>query len=748
MNRFKPKARTRGQEKTPIQKTLPALITRKTRHVNAHVRGSVRFMRCLFPSLALFSLMHTPTAWSQEIVDPFEEPEEWDLFAAQDRLVTVASRYQQTTREAPALVTVISAEEIRRFGYRTLADVLQSVSGVFLSQSPEGYQLAWVRGVIQADNNKILLMIDGVPTYDGFYTHAWIDAYLPLSHVRQIEVIKGPGSAIYGTNAFSAVINVVTHDAAHFKGGFVRGNTGSFGTRSVMAMTGERLGKHANDGAWTAYARAYDTLGDGIERTPKGERDVQAHRPISSTNAGFNLQWKGLKLRYDHVSYSASYLTQPESNIFEVLFESPDEFNLGFRNDFLFASYDWALANEIQVSPWALFQDHDNPGLYGWLQDPEITQDEETGEFESTWTGTLVETEKHTRRYGAGVNFEARPAFAHVLVAGAGFEATEVVEVEDRYFVDFSSTPVEPSPFFVPEGAWVGGLHVFAQHNWAPLYWMKITSGARLDYNQTTETFFPSPRAGLLIVPSSSLAAKLLYGRAFRAPSVRELLVEVATESDGSYKFTASNPDLLPETIDTLEGELTWTPHPRTELRGATFASILDQTINKSDNPNQYVNQGGALIAGAEVEAKLSWGPVSTRASYAFTWGKDDETGFPIYGFPPHMVHLLTSVTLVDGLHFTTEIDGYSAQPRTDWAPDSKARDGDGFFVAHLGLSTDKKADGHVRFDFSIRNILDSAAPSLVYVERANATKNGVRKYPNDIEREGRSFRVGVDVLF
>jgi iron complex outermembrane receptor protein len=699
-------------------------------------------------SLALFFWSASNPAWAEEVIDPFEEPEEWDLFAAEDRLVTVASRYKQTTREAPALVTVVSAEDIRRFGYRTLAEVLQSVSGIFLSQSPEGYQLAWVRGVIQADNNKILLMIDGVPTYDGFYSHAWIDAYLPLEHVLQIEIIKGPGSAIYGTNAFAGVINVVTQDAASLQGGFARVNTGSFGTRSAMVMAGERLGKGRRDGSWTAYARVFDSLGDGIERTPKGDRDVQGQRPISSTNAGFSLKWKGLQLRFDHVSYSASYLTQAESNLFEVLLESPDEFNLGFRNDFLFATYDISLGREMHLSPWLLFQDHDNPGLYGWLQEPEISQDEESGELENSWAGTLVETEKHTRRYGAGVNFEARPAYAHVMVAGAGIEATEVVEVEDRYFVDFSSTATTPSPFFVPEGSWVGGVHAFLQHTWTPLYWVKLTGGARLDYNQTTSTLFPSPRLGVLVVPSSTLSTKLLYGRAFRAPSVRELLVEVATEEDGTYKFTASNPDLMPETIDTVEAEATWTPVRQLELRAATFASILSQIINKSDDPNQYINQGGALIAGAEAELKLQLGPVSTRASYAFTWGRDDETGFPIYGFPPHMGHLLTSVAIGDGLHISVEGNVFSPQPRRDWAPDSGAPDGDAFYLLHMGINTDRLAGGRVRFDFSIRNILDSAAPSLVYVERANATKDGARKYPNDIEREGRAFRVGVDVAF
>ena len=732
----------------PSKKTLILHITRDRCIVNASARGSVRSVRTICASLGLFLFAGGVAAQAEEITDPFEEPEEWDLFAAEDRLVTVASRYKQTTRDAPALVTVISEEEIRQYGYRTLAEVLQSISGVFLSQSPEGYQLAWVRGVIQSDNNKILLMVNGVPSYDGFYTHAWIDAYLPLDHVSQIEFIKGPGSAIYGTNAFAGVINVVTKDSASLRGGFARVHSGSFGTRSATAMAGDRLGKRHKDGSWTAYARIFDSTGDGIERTPKGARDVQAQRPISSTNAGFSLNWQGLKLRFDHVSYVASYLTQAESNLFEVLLESPDEFNLGFRNDFLYAQYDLELGNEARISPWALFQEHDNPGLYAWLQEPELEENEESGEHEASWAGTLVETEKHTRRYGAGLNFEARPAYAHILVGGAGFEATEVVEVEDRYFTDFSSTAEDPSPFFVPPGSWVGGAHLFVQHNWTPLYWIKLTGGARLDYNQTTETLFPSPRVGVLVVPSSTLSTKLLYGRAFRAPSVRELLVEVATEEDGTYKFTASNPNLVPETIDTMEAEATWTPHRQIQLRTAGFASILSQTINKSDNPNQYINQGGALITGAEAELKLSLGPWSTRASYAFTWGKDDETGFPIYGFPPHMGHLLTSVALFDGLHVSAEIDAYSAQPRTDWAPDSNARDGDAFFLTHMGVSTNRIGDGRVRFDFSIRNVLDSAAPSLVYVERANATKDGVRKYPNDIEREGRAYRVAVDVFF
>ena len=689
-----------------------------------------------------------PAIASAEPVDPFSEPEEWDLFRAEANLVTVASRYKQTTREAPAVVEVIDQQDIRRMGYRTLADVLQSLSGIFMSQSPEGYQLAWIRGVIQSDNNKILLMIDGVPTYDGFYTHAWLDAYLPLDHVRQIEVIKGPGSAIYGTNAFAGVINVVTMGAESLEGGVFRASGGSFGTRSAMAMAGAQVDDKRFNASWSAYARVFESDGDGVERTPRGKRDVQGLRPISASNAGFKVNWNNMHLRWDHVSYSAAYLTQPQSNIWEVLLESPDEFNLGFRNDFVYADMDLNLGSEIRLTPWALFQDHDNPGLYGWITPPETTQDPDTGDITTEWSGTLVETEKHTRRYGAGTNFEARPVYSHIIVAGAGLEAIQVVEVEDRYFEDFKSAPVDPSPFRVPEGSWVGGVHAFLQHSWTPLYWVKFNAGARLDYITTTETLFPSPRLGFLLVPSTQFSTKVLYGRAFRAPNVRELLVEVAKEEDGSYKFTASNKELLPESIDTIEGEITWTPNSTFTLRSVAFGSILANTITKSGNPNQYINRGGARVVGTELDLTAHVGPVSLRGTYAYTWGRDNETGYAIYGVPPHSGHARMGVELTESLYATTEWDFFSRQPRTEWAPDSGATDGIGFYVGHVGISSDYGSDDRVRFNASVRNILDSAAPSLVYLERANAMSNGVRKYPNDIEREGRSFRVSVDVRF
>jgi iron complex outermembrane receptor protein len=123
------------------------------------------------------------------VVDPFQEPDEADAFAVEEQMVTVASRYAQTARQAPSIVTVLTDREIRERGFLTLSDLLSSVSGVYTTMAPEGRSLAWFRGVISPDDNKFLLLVDGLPWYDGVYTHAWIDEYLPLENVRQVEII-------------------------------------------------------------------------------------------------------------------------------------------------------------------------------------------------------------------------------------------------------------------------------------------------------------------------------------------------------------------------------------------------------------------------------------------------------------------------------------------------------------------------------------------------------------------------------
>ena len=149
-------------------------------------------------------------------------------------LVYGASRYAQDTRDAPASVTIITAREIREYGYRTLADVLGSVRG-FSTRNDLNYEFAIVRGLEPRGdfNTRILILVNGQRLNAAVtdVTNVGNDALIDLDRIHHIEIIRGPGSALFGTNAFFGVVNIVTGRAPGAAGGLrAEAEAGSFRT--------------------------------------------------------------------------------------------------------------------------------------------------------------------------------------------------------------------------------------------------------------------------------------------------------------------------------------------------------------------------------------------------------------------------------------------------------------------------------------------------------------------------------------
>jgi|GEM_PF-898711 len=691
------------------------------------------------------------SASAAETVDPFTVPDDSTAFRWEEELVSVASRYAQTVREAPAIVTVISDREIRERGFQTLADVLRSVPGIYLSVSPEGRSLAWFRGVVSPDNNKFLLLVDGVPWYDGVYTHAWLDEYVPLENIRQVEIIKGPGSALYGTNAFSGVVNVVTYRAKDLAGGFARVIGGSAARRGATAVIGDRVMLGDSGLAFTAMARMVDMDGDGLETNYKGRRNVTGTAPRRSVNAGFSLQADRFELALDYVDYRHTYITQDQDDALDVLVQSVDEFNLSYRNTFARASYRWPVTRNVELTPYLYAQDHNNPGAYAWFSEDEIAVSDE-GDVSSAWNTTLIETEKHTTRYGSGVEVRANPGLAHTVTGGFGVEANRVLDLYDLTFEDLSRTP--EAPIFYAEPAWITNAFAYAQDSWTATLWLEATAGLRIDHHSYFGQFM-SPRAGLLFVPTSASALKLLYGRAFRAPTARELLVSVIQDEDGENFSTAGNPDLLPEVIDTVEMQYIGDISRTVELTAGAFFSRVSQEIDKREGVNSptlgdsyYDNFEGSQALGVELETKWSTDPGEVAGSFTYVKANDLETGNAQYAFPPVMVHLRGTMRLAEGVRASVLVDHYGTRPRSEWTPDSGLDDGDPFTLVHFALATDLLESGRVRADVSVRNLLNTEYKTLSYRDIANATSDGAAKYPNDIDGQGRQIVVGIEAPF
>ena len=128
--------------------------------------------------------------------------------------VTSTTKSSLEIRQAPGVVRVFTRTDIVRLGFRTLHDVLRQIPGIQVIEYRTGHQTIWVRGVQSRYNNKVLLLIDGVPMHDSFYGHFDIDESQPLDDAERIEVISGPGSVLYGTNAFAGVISITTRSIA------------------------------------------------------------------------------------------------------------------------------------------------------------------------------------------------------------------------------------------------------------------------------------------------------------------------------------------------------------------------------------------------------------------------------------------------------------------------------------------------------------------------------------------------------
>lgn len=153
------------------------------------------------------------------------------LFFEEKDLVTATKRHSPL-RKAPAIATIITANEIRNMGAQNLLDLLKMVPGISIATTEYGSNMIEVRGIRTAYNEKILLMIDGhsinkTSSGGGLYLLADI---LPLENIKQVEVVRGPGSALYGSNAFMATINIITRDAIDIYGLEVKIGGGSFDT--------------------------------------------------------------------------------------------------------------------------------------------------------------------------------------------------------------------------------------------------------------------------------------------------------------------------------------------------------------------------------------------------------------------------------------------------------------------------------------------------------------------------------------
>jgi iron complex outermembrane receptor protein len=518
--------------------------------------------------------------------------------------ITAVARYSQTSAQAPASVTIVTSEDIERYGYLTLDDVLGSVRGFYLS-SDHNYSYIGVRGFSRPTdfNNRILLLVNGQRMNETFYQSFFGDANLGINMaaVERVEVIRGPASALYGTSAMFGVVNVVTKAGADLDGE-VSAFLGQPGTRHARVAFGEMLGNvdvHVSaiagrsDGVDLYFAEFddgdgqdgvargldWETFGGVFARAVLGRFSVQARTssrrkgiPTGAYNTTFGDKrartldaWRSLGLEYSH----------PLGQRFRVIARG----HIGGYH-----YHGW-------YPDASQYYEDDNDGAWGGVE----------GEF------VLDLTPNHRLLAAADYERTSRAAYASYTVDG------------DEVFFDGD----------FPFHRWSVSISDAIQLSRA----LTISAGLRRDMHSEAGSA-TSPRLAAIYAFDGGTAIKLLYGGAFRVPSVYEREYE-ATDF-------RRNPALGPERIRTIE--LVWEQRLGHALQWSSslyhndVSDLIDTTIDEADEIAQFTNVGTARTWGIEgqVDARLSSG-IDGHFIYAVENSLDHSTDGRLTNSPRHI---------------------------------------------------------------------------------------------------------------
>jgi outer membrane cobalamin receptor len=569
------------------------------------------------------------SAYDIEDIGDIQEIQEVSLESLLDSPVDIATVKPQTQRETAGIVTVITREEILNSGARDIIDVLRLVPGFSFGVDVQGTVDVGVRGN-WGHEGKTLLLIDGQEMNELLYSTNALGNHYPVDQIQRVEIIRGPGSAIYGGYAELAVINVITRGGDELGGVAVAGTYGQmergFGHRTVSLSYGERYnsGLTLSLSGFFGQGNRSDTDYTDFNGTSYSSVDNAAENPAFVNLA---LGYKGLKLRfiYDDFTFGG----QDGYGTVE-----PRPVDAHFKSLIADAHYEKKVGEKLTVTPRLNFR-HQTPWNYD--DDPEST--------------VFFDVSVMRLLGNVMASYDAVPGL-NLLAGVEGYY--DYAKLNDLRLVG-SQTMFGTEPDVAYQN--VAGI-TQALYN-TPI--ANFTAGARYEYHSQFGGSFV-PRAAITKV-MGRFHSKLLASQAFRAPGIENINV---------------NADIKPEKTTVFEGELGY------QLGYHQFVSLnaYDITIKRpiiySYDPAsmseiyQNFDQTGTRGVEAEYRLRYKWGYATANWSYYNAAGKNKIALYQVptddsvhLAFPAHKVAVTGSVNLTRSLTFnpsaifTSERFGY-----------------------------------------------------------------------------------------
>jgi len=663
------------------------------------VRPSLPAMLACLPVLAYSSDANTNmvpadlTALSLESLMQIEVPK-----------VYAASKIEQKVTQAPASITVVTADEVKKFGYRTLGDVLQSVPGFNVSND-HNYDFVGTRGVSLGDfNDRILLLVDGHRVNNNFNDGAFFDSafLLDLDLVDRVEVIRGPSAVLYGNNAFFGVVNVITRTGAQINGVEAAAGYASFDTYKARVSLGKQFTNgvemllsgtyYKSDGNPSFYYPAFDprlsayqnAANNGLVQNMDGDESASFFGSLIyrdfSVEGAFNHREKADPTGY----YFGNLINDPR-------LKWTDE------QGYAALKYAHSFAQDLDVTARFYYDTYTHLLGYPFTQQV-FYLERDTGQ----WWGTEVQVNK-------------RLWDKHTITIGA------------EYRDDFKQQQQLTGPgYFFRDDRNRQSDGVYLQSDIELLQSLHFDGGVRYDqYGDFNPAY--DPRLALIYNPVESSTFKAIYGTAFRAPNFNEL--------------TASQ-NLQPETITSYELDYD-------QQLGSHLRSSLSGYYNQMENLIVFNNGSyenfNADTTGMEIALEGTWtNGIHGRASYSLQHTKDYTVAWDMPDSPTHMVKFNVSVPLypdkifagleiqyTSGRHSLTSFDSSGVASTT------QGLDASGFALVNFTL-----------FSQHLIKNLDCSASIYNLLDREHAVPASQFHVQTILPQDGRSFRFNVTYHF
>lgn len=586
--------------------------------------------------------------------------------------VISSPRLGQKANQAPTSVSVITASDIRTFGWRTLADALNAMRGIFTSNN-RNYSFLGVRGFNESNdyNSRVLMMIDGQRMNENIYDAGTIgqEFMLDMDLVERIEFIPGSGSSIYGANAFLGFINVITKKGSAINGAQVAGEVGSFDTYKGRASVGKKFDNgtdmllsashYESAGPQNLYFPAFDkpATNNGIAHNMDTERAERLFGRVQFDDLTFS---GGVVDRYKRVPTAA----------YGQIFNDPNS-NTVDRQFFGNLNYQKSLTDKTSLLLKGFFQGYD-------YHAEDIYQS----------PNRLTTVDKTVGRWFGGETQLTTSAFDRQrLILGLEYHY-DLREYQVNYDID-------PYTEYLNTNRNGHRVEVFAQDDIQILDDLIFSAGLRLDYHHQIRNLQLNPRLGLIWNPLTSTTFKLLYSTSFRAPNAAEL--------DTNLYYFGVHSTLQEEHVKSYESIVEWHSTDGLKLFGSLFYNRMTKLLD--DAPNQYLaNIDEYNIYGTEWEAEKRWDTGRLlKASHTYSFMANELNGGKrAYGSPEHIFKMHYAEPLFNNYAKLGVENIFIGNRKTEHGSSA-----DPYNLININLTSDKVLQG-TDLSLGVYNLLDN----------------------------------------